>query len=189
MDTKSRAWIRICNLGLLVLVLGTVGCASSHPELQSVERVEIERFMGDWRVVGLIPNRVEKDAYDSVESYRLREDGKIDITYTFRDGGFDRELERLKMVARIKDEESNAEWRVRPYWPLSLKYVVTDLADDYRYTVVAHPSRNYVWIMAREPKLSTSDWEDVLGRLEAQGFDPARIVRVQHQPAPDVTSR
>ena len=174
---------------LVVLALGTIGCASSQPSLETVAKVELERFMGDWRVVALIPNRVEKEAHDSVESYRLREDGKIDITYTFRDGSFDAELRRLKMVAWVKDEESGAEWRVRPYWPLALKYLVTDLAHDYRYTVVAHPSRNYVWIMAREPSLSPSDWQDVLGRLEAQGFDLSRIVRVPHQDGDAVRSR
>ena len=165
-----------------LLLVGT-GCASSnHSPLPTVEQVDLDRFMGDWYVVGLIPNRIEKDAYESVESYAMRPDGKIAITYEYRKGGFKGPKKTLNMVARVGDGGQGAEWRVRPFWPLSLKYLVTDLADDYRYTVVAHPSRNYAWIMAREKTLNDADWESVLGRLEGQGFELDRIVRVPQIP-------
>ena len=182
MYSSARCFRPAAALLTGAFLLSTVGCGSSSaPPLATVDEVELDRFMGDWRVVGLIPNRIEKNAHDSVESYRLRPDGKIDITYTFRDGSFDAPEKTLNMVARIKDQKTNAEWRVRPMWPLSLQYLVTDLADDYRYTVVAHPSRNYVWIMAREAQLADEDWQAILSRLEGQGFDLDRIVRVPHQ--------
>lgn len=170
------------RLLVILLVIGPlVGCASSPAPLPTVESVDLDRFMGDWFVIGLIPNRIEKTAHDSLENYQRRPDGKIDITYTFRKGGFDAPLKTLDMVARVVDTETNAEWRVRPYWPLSLPYLVIDLADDYRYTVIGHPSRNFVWIMARERTLSDTDWQAITGRLEDKGFDLERIVRVPHQ--------
>ncbi len=176
------------NLTLKILLLSALlligsGCASSNQSpLPTVEQVDLDRFMGDWYVVGLIPNRIEKNAYESVESYAMRPDGKIAITYDYKKGGFDGPKKTLNMVARVVDDGQGAEWRVRPFWPLSLKYLVTDLAEDYRYTVVAHPSRNYAWIMAREKTLSDSDWQDVLGRLEGQDFELDRIVRVPQIP-------
>lgn len=168
----------LIGLGLLAMT----GCASSPVPLPTVEHIDLDRFMGDWYVIGLIPNRVEKDAHNSVESYTHRPDGKIDIKYTFRKGAFEGPEKSLGMVARVIDMETNAEWRVRPFWPLSLQYLVTDLADDYRYTVIGHPSRNYVWIMARETILSEEDWEDIRARLKDQGFDLNRIVQVPHGP-------
>ena len=165
-----------------ICIFGLIGCSSTQPPLPTVDSLSLDRFMGDWYVIGLIPNRVEKHAHDSVESYALRPDGKIAITYTFKDGGFDAPEKTLNMVARVKDEETNAEWRVRPFWPLSLKYLVTDLAEDYRYVVIAHPSRNYLWIMARESRLSDGDWRGIVDRLVALDFDESRIVRVPHSP-------
>ena len=185
MSTIRRIFV-LTYASYLLVTAG--GCASSSPgssqsALPTVDAVDLDRFMGDWYVVALIPNRIEKNAHDSLESYVLRPDGKIDITYTFRDGGFDAEEKKLTMVATVKNKETSAEWRVRPFWPLSLKYLVTDLADDYRYTVIAHPSRNYVWIMAREPKLEDQDWQNIVARLKSQGFDEDRIVQVPHRSA------
>jgi len=55
-------------------------------------------------------------------------------------------------------------------------YVVIALDPDYRWSLVAHPSRDYAWILAREPRLADA----VLGRLratlEAAGYDPCRLV-------------
>lgn len=177
------SFLRFLPLALLMFpVLGALtGCASSNRPLATVDSLDVERFMGDWYVIGLIPNRIEKDAYNSVESYSLLDNGKIDVTFTFREGSFDGPEEKLAMVARVVDEETRAEWRVRPFWPLSLQYLVTDLADDYRYTVVGHPSRNYVWIMARHPFMAKDDWQGILDRLVAQGFDRSRIVEVPQQ--------
>ena len=38
-------------------------------------RVDIPRYMGDWYVIAVIPTRLEKDAFNAVESYRLDDDG------------------------------------------------------------------------------------------------------------------
>lgn len=167
-------------LAITALGLGSVGCGGSPAPLATVPEVDLDRFMGDWKVVALIPNRVEKDPYLSVESYARRDDGRIDITYTFRQGGFEGEPKELTMVARPLDA-AGARWKVRPFWPLSLDYRVIDLADDYRYTVIGHPSRNYLWIMARESTLSDADWNAIHVRLEELGYDLDRLVEVPHE--------
>ena len=164
-----------------LLGLGTTGCSSAPPQMETVPTVELERFMGDWRVVALIPNRIEREAHDSVESYAMRDDGRIDITYTFRKGSFDGKAKKLTMVATPIDD-TGARWKVRPFWPLSLDYRVIDLADDYRYTVIGHPSRNYLWIMAREAALADSDWQAIHARLEELGYDLDRIRKVPQEP-------
>lgn len=170
------------RLLILLGLLALTGCASAPPPLPTVDHVDLERFMGDWYVIGLIPNRIEKTAHDSLESYALRPDGKIAITYTFNKGSFEGKEKTLNMVGRVVNTETNAEWRVRPFWPLSLQYLVTDLANDYRYTVIGHPSRNYVWIMARDTAVSEEDWQKILARLADQGFDLDRILKVPHAP-------
>ena len=56
-------------------------------------------------------------------------------------------------------------------------YWVIDLADDYRYAVVGEPSREYLWVLAREPRLPDADWQKIVARLPALGYDPSRLVR------------
>ena len=67
-----------------------IGCAmNDSPRLQSIERtVDLQRFMGDWYVIGSIPIDTwfasEANAHNAVENYVLTDDGKIQTTYTFR---------------------------------------------------------------------------------------------------------
>lgn len=182
-------------LALGAITLGAVGCATAGSrtstqggaagsELATVPEVDLDRFMGHWHVLALIPNLVEKNPYQSVETYRMRPDGKIDVTYHYRKGGFDAKKKELNMVAWPIDD-TGSHWKVRPFWPLKLDYRIIDLADDYRYTVVGHPSRNYVWIMARGTSLPEADWQGIMSRLDARGFDLDEIERVPQVPPLD----
>lgn len=141
-------------------------------------RVDLDRFMGDWWVVGHIPTGQESNAAAAIESYRRKEDGTIAIRYTFCDGVEASEVTELRMHAWVRNTETNAEWWVRPFWPLRLSYVIDELAPDYSYTVITHPSRRWAWIMAREPGLPADVFDDVAARLRARGFDTDALRRV-----------
>ena len=162
----------------LLLFLSISMAQNSSKELETVDYVDIERFMGDWYVVGVIPTFVEKDAVNAIETYELNEDGNIDITFTHYKKSPSGEFKEYHPKGFIYDEETNAEWRVQFIWPLKFKYLVIDLAEDYRYTVIGVPNRKYVWIMARDTKLSIEDNEAIRERLSEQGYDISKIVDV-----------
>ena len=116
-----------------------VGPNASLP-LETVRYVDLERFVGAWYVIESIGLGAEEGAHDEVETYTLREDGRIDIALTFRDGAFDGPEKSIPQLGWVHDwPETNAEWRVRPFWPLSLAYLIIDLDENYAWTVVGHP--------------------------------------------------
>ena len=165
-----------------------VGCASTEKTparpLRAVQHVDLKRYMGDWRVIANIPYFAEKGLVDSVESYALRPDGRIDNWFTFRKGSFDAPQKKITALARVHDGKTNAEWRVRFLGLITVDYLVLDLDPEYRWTVVGHPSKNYGWIMARSRTLPESTYREILKRLEAQGYDPGRFVKVPQVPPP-----
>ncbi|MCC6408389.1 MAG: lipocalin family protein, partial [Planctomycetes bacterium] len=55
----------------VVLVLPFVAACASAP-LPTVPKVDVPRFMGDWYVLGAIPASQEANAFNGVETYRLR---------------------------------------------------------------------------------------------------------------------
>ena len=71
-----------------LLSLSAASC-SGMPALESVEHVDLPRFMGDWYVIANIPTFLEHGAHNAVESYELDADGTVATTFTFRDGAFD----------------------------------------------------------------------------------------------------
>jgi apolipoprotein D and lipocalin family protein len=166
------------------------GCASpSMPPLEAMDRkVDLERFMGDWHVIGSIPVTIpffsEEGAHNGLESYRLTDEGVIETTYTFRKGAFDGPEKRLTPKGRVHNEETNAEWRMQFLWPFKAAYLIVYLDEDYQRTVIGVPNRKYVWIMSRDPELSDSDYQALLGYAARVGYDSEKVQRVpQRWPA------
>ena len=158
-------------LGFAMMSLMT-GCALNDAPLPTAENVNIDRFMGRWYVHGYTPIIVDKDAHNAIEHYRLDADKKIQTTYQFRDGGVDAEIKTLTPVGWVDEEvDSNAEWRMQFIWPFTADYIILHLDADYSETIIAHPSRKYAWIMLRSDVVSDADYDRLLSKLNAVGYD------------------
>ena len=160
---------------LWVLVL--TGC-STTTKMDTVDYVNLGRFMGDWYVIANIPTSLEAGAHNAVESYHLADDGTIDTVFTFRKDSFDGPEKRYTPRGFIKNAETNAEWRMRFVWPFKAEYLIVYLNDDYTHTVVGRSKRDYVWIMSRTPDIAAADYEAILTFLSELGYDTGLIRRV-----------
>ena len=155
----------------------TLPACSNMEQLQVVDDVDIDRFMGDWYVIANIPTSIEKGAHNAIESYRLDKDGSIATTFTFRDNGFDGELKTYTPRGFVSDE-SNAIWGMQFIWPIKADYRIIHLDETYSVTVIGRNKRDYLWIMARKPVIPEVDYVEILGMLESVGYDVAEIQRV-----------
>lgn len=152
--------------------------AASKSPLRTVPKVDLPRFMGDWYVIANIPYFAERGNVESIESYRLREDGKIANWFVFRKESFDAPQKRYDFTAEVKNKETNAEWRVKFLPLVKVAYLIVDLDPDYQWSVIGHPSRKYGWIMARTNTLPDATYTAILQRLAEQGYDPAKFAKV-----------
>jgi len=170
------AFIGACLMSLSFLG----GCAGSAPRepIQTVDRVDLERFMGDWYVIANIPTAIEKGAHNAVESYRLDDDGTIDTTFTFREGGFDGEKKTYNPRGFVKDTGGNAVWGMQFIWPIKADYRIVWLDEGYTQTAIGRNKRDYVWIMARTPSIPDEDYRRIVDFLGEQGYDTTQIEKV-----------
>ncbi len=146
--------------------------------METVDYVDLERFMGDWYVIANIPTFLEKGAYNAVETYEMKDDGTIATTFTFRDGGFDGEKKEFNPKGFVRDTKTNALWGMRFIWPIKADYRIVYLDDDYSQTIIGRQKRDFVWVMAREPDISDEDYEMLLGVVESLGYDLSKVQRV-----------
>lgn len=154
------------------------GCAGRQPPLETVEYVDLERFMGDWYVIAHIPTFLEDEAYNAVERYELDPDGTIATTFTFREGGFDGEEKRYEPRGFVRDPDSNAVWGMRFVWPIKADYRIIYLDSGYETTVIGRKQRDFVWLMARQPEISEARYARALEVIEAAGYEPAALRKV-----------
>ncbi len=154
------------------------GCQASLPTLETVEYVDLDRFMGDWYVIANIPTFVEKGAHNAVESYRLDEDGSIATTFTFRKDAFDGPEKQYHPRGFVRDTDTNAEWGMQFIWPFKGDYRIIYLADDYSVTIIGRNKRDYVWLMARSPEMGDDAYRAAVQFIKRAGYDTADLQRV-----------
>lgn len=148
--------------------------------LKSVGYVDLERYMGRWYIVANIPYFAEAGNVAPHVDYSRRADGLIADRYTARES-FDKPPFTKDGLIEVTNPITHAEGRITFLPPLWQDYAVLYLDEDYRHTVIGHPSRNYAWVFSREPRIGDSAYQAALAALADNGFDVNRVLRIPHQ--------
>jgi apolipoprotein D and lipocalin family protein len=168
---------------VVLAALLLAGCAKSTtarlglPPLETVETVDLERYMGLWHEQASFPQRFQEGCTATTATYTLRDDGQVDVLNQCHKGSPEGPLDTAEGRARLPDLQQPAKLEVsffRPFWG---DYWVIDLGPDYEYAVVGHPSRDYLWVLSREPVLEAGVYQGVLERLRAKGYPLERLER------------
>ena len=170
---------RLGLVATLIAAFGLTACrarASERP-IPPVSHVNLARYMGRWYVIAAIPTRIERDDYDPVEHYRLEPDGSICTVFRFRVGSFDAPLRTVHSTATVVERSRGGEWRVHLFALFRLQYLVGWLAPDYSEVIVARDARDYVWLMARTPRVSSRAYAAMVRRVAAMGYDVRKLRR------------
>lgn len=101
--------------GLLTLLLfaypGPASAGSSEVPLETVESVDLGRYAGTWREIARLPNRFQAQCVSDVTAtYRLREDGMIDVLNRCREANG--EYDQAHGVARVADPATRSKLEV-----------------------------------------------------------------------------
>ena len=165
-------------LGLLALLF-TTGCSSMpKPPLATVEKVDLNRFMGDWYVIASIPTSIEEGAHNAVESYKLDDDGTIATTFTFRKDAFGGPEKIYRPRGFVRDDPSNAVWGMRFIWPFKAEYLIVYLDEGYTQTIIGRNARDYVWVMARTSSIPEEDYRRLAKLVGDMGYDVSKLQKV-----------
>jgi len=169
---------------------------SAPAPLQSLPALEVPPYMGTWYQVAWFPNRFQRQCVsDTSATYRQRPDGAVEVLNRCRtaEGRFDEALGLARPTGRLQGsrlEPAQLEVSFLPAWLRWLpvgwgRYWVIQLADDGRYAVISEPTREYLWVLARQPVLTPADETAIRSRLAQQGFgDLSRWQAHPHTAAP-----
>lgn len=172
-------------LGLWPLMAAPL-LGQTTPPVRTVERVDLNRYVGDWFEIARYPNPFQRScAGDVVASYSRRADGRIDVINRCRQS--DGSHRDAHGVARVVDTRTFAKLKVR-FAPAILSFLpmvwgdywIIGLAKDHTWAVVGSPNREYLWILARTPALDAERFNAALDAVRSNGFDVGRLVKTIH---------
>jgi apolipoprotein D and lipocalin family protein len=169
-------------VSLFVTLLASTACAHATTArnappapLETVSFVDLQRYLGKWYEIASLPAPFQNHCVGSTAEYSLRQDGKINVTNRCFDKTFDGDIDEVSGKAWIVDTTTNAKLKVQFFWPFSGNYWVIDLDPEYSRAVVSEPSRKYLWILNREPRMAQDIYDGIISRLNDKGFDLSEL--------------
>ena len=146
------------------------------PPLRTVKDVDLDRYLGKWYEIAAIPASFQHNCVASTATYTKRPDGRINVLNQCRNKTLDGKLRSAQATAWVAGDGSDkGKLKVRFVWPFTGDYWIIEVARDYQWVLVGHPSRDYLWILSRRPTMEAGLYEQLLARAAAQGCDTARL--------------
>ena len=99
--------------------------------LETVNFVDINRYIGEWYEIARYEHRFQKGCVGSKATYSLRDDGKITVVNECFEKSFSDNIRSAKGKAWVVDKQSNAKLKVSFFWPFSGDYWVIDLGEKH----------------------------------------------------------
>lgn len=154
-------------------LVATTACYGDTP-LDVAPRVDLQSFQGKWYEIARLPRTTQTDCTGTVASYWLRPGGDLDVVSECHVGTLDGPLKTMTATVKAPDARTPAKLAIEvggfygDYW-------ILEVGEHYEYAVVGHPSREYLWILSRTPKLGATVLNGVLSRARASKFDVERL--------------
>ncbi|WP_418297025.1 lipocalin family protein [Microbulbifer sp. SA54] len=146
-----------------------------------MDNFALNRYLGTWYEIARLDHSFERGLTNVTAEYSLRDDGGVRVVnrgYSKEKGAW----ESAEGKAYFVGDPTIAHLKVSFFGPFYGSYIVFDLDKEYRYAMVAGPSRSYLWLLARKPEVDAQTRQAFLARAAELGFDTSRILFVSQDP-------
>jgi apolipoprotein D and lipocalin family protein len=165
---------------LLASLVFLTGCTGRPEGVEPITSFDIKRYQGVWYEIMRLDHSFERGLTNVTATYKLREDGTVRVL----NRGFDRSKcawKESEGTAKFQGHTSIASLSVSFFGPFAGSYHVFALdQENYDYALVAGPSRDYLWLLARRPDLSIEIRNDLKATARQRGFPVDDLILVDH---------
>ncbi len=164
----------------LFTLLIFAGCSSTnYPPLETVSKVDVDRYMGKWYEIARLPFDRQADCTCTTAEYSVIDDHTIRVVNSCKDTS-DNEISTAEGKAFVVENSNNSKLRVQFFWPFKGDYWVIDLDTvNYSYALIGMPSRKYAWILSRTPALSPELYSRAVEHLRSTGFAVEKLIKTK----------
>jgi apolipoprotein D and lipocalin family protein len=164
------------SFSLLILFIMTLtNCSTAGDIPKTVHEVDLLKYAGKWYEIAKFPNSFQKNCFCSTAEYTLTDKGYVKVFNECHKGAVGGKLSSITGKAFPVAETNSTKLRVQFFWPFRADYWIVGLADDYSWAAVSGPSRKYLWILGRSPRMDDSTYQTILLMLQDNGFDLSHL--------------
>ena len=168
------------------LAVGTIAYAQAKP-LPTVEKVELDKYLGVWYEVARKPMFFErKCAFNVTATYTLNENGNIVVDNKCADQ--DGDLQQSLGEAFVVNAPFNSKLKVS-FLPEGVRWIpvgrgdywILKLDEDYQTVLVGEPRRKYLWVLSRIPNPKKEIIHEYLNYAKSLGYDIHDVIYPEHR--------
>ena len=167
--------MKLISLSVTVCLAILLSACATRPPLITVSQVNLKRYSGKWYEIARTPNWFERKCVANVSAeYIPLPDGSIKVVNTClcKNSKSCRAIGRAAIVPGSK----NAKLKVTFFSPFWGHYWIIGLDEkNYQWALVGEPSRKYLWILARQPTISSALYEGIATIAAAKGYDTSQL--------------
>lgn len=163
---------------LLLCCLLLVSCTGLPSGVQPVQQFDLDRYLGTWYEIARLDHSFERGLEQVSAHYGRREDGGVRVL----NKGFDpleQEWRQAEGKAYPQAAPDLGHLKVSFFGPFYGSYAVFELDPDYQYAFVSGYSRDYLWLLARTPRVSPQVIDRFVQRARELGFATEQLIFVR----------
>ena len=164
---------------LLLLTFTLSGCMGIPEGVEPITGFALERYLGTWHEIARLDHSFERGLSDVTAEYSLRDDGGVRVI----NSGFNvasGQRESAEGKAYFVDSPDVGRLKVSFFGPFYGAYNIIALDKaQYSYVMIAGNTTDYLWILARSPKLDPVILQTLVQQAQALGFPTQDLIYLQ----------
>jgi apolipoprotein D and lipocalin family protein len=137
--------------------------------------------MGKWYEIARLDHSFERGLSNVSARYQLLQNGNIEVINRGYDVG-KKEWQDITGLAKFIDKSTLGSLKVSFFWPFYGGYHITELdKQGYSWAIVVGPSRDYLWILARERSLTPKLQDQLIKKVSELDIDTSRLIWVSQE--------
>lgn len=167
------------RLNLMVVLLLFISACTTVPEgIKPVQSFEVEAYLGKWYEIARLDHGFERGLSQVTAEYSLRDDGRIRVINRGYSAADDK-WEQAEGKAYFVEDKNTAHLKVSFFGPFYGSYIVFELDPQYQYAFISGPSRDYLWLLARQQQVSDKLKSEFIAAAKAKGFAADELIFVE----------
>ena len=167
---------------LCILCYFLSACAISTPDnILPVNNFQPDRYMGKWYEIARLDHSFEQGLSDVSAHYKLLPNGNVEVI----NRGYNadkKEWRDITGLAKFLGKSTIGSLKVSFFWPFYGGYHIANLdKQNYSWAIVIGPSREYLWILAREKTLSPKLLDQLIKKVSKLDIDTNELIWVSQE--------
>ncbi len=164
---------------LVCLATLLIGCVSVPENVTPIEPFELERYLGTWYEIARLDHSFERGLSRVTANYTMRDDGGVRVL----NRGYNEEKKEWREAegkAYFVERSDQGFLKVSFFGPFYGSYIIVELdQEDYQYSLVCGPDKDYLWILSRTPAMDEATKEKLVTKARELGFETEKLIYVE----------